>query len=134
MSPDEPIRDPLGRRIVVRLPDLLTVAAALVLWRLFFPALMSADTMTQYGQALTRQYSDWHPVFMSVVLSLVLGLGGTVGLFMLFQCLAGVFGIRALVAECLARLHGGRMPPGAPVAPVAMNGSRCWRCCCCCCP
>jgi hypothetical protein len=35
------------------LPDGATVAVALVLWRLFFPGLMSQDSIIQYGQALT---------------------------------------------------------------------------------
>ncbi|HEX3554159.1 MAG TPA: hypothetical protein VIA62_13115 [Thermoanaerobaculia bacterium] len=110
MSRDESA-PPLALRIASRLPGLLAIAVAVVLWRLFFPALMSADTMNQYGQALTGRYLDWHPPFMAAVLNLVLRLGGTVGLFMLLQCLAGVFGVRALAAACLAQLYGPRLPP-----------------------
>src|SRR4051812_5652539 len=109
MSRDESAPPP-ALRIVSRLPDLLAIAVAVVLWRLFYPALMSADTMNQYGQALTGRYLDWHPPFMAAILGLVLRMRGTVGLLMLFQCLAGVFGLRALAAACLAQLYGPRLP------------------------
>ena len=44
-----------------RLPGILTAAVALVLWRVFFPGLMSQDSILQYGQALTGHYNDWQP-------------------------------------------------------------------------
>ncbi len=95
-----------------RWPDALAVAVALALWRLFFPGLMSQDSIIQYGQAVTGQYNDWQPPLMAIVLRAVLGLGGALGLLMLAQCLAGVFGVRALARESLELLWGDRVPPG----------------------
>jgi hypothetical protein len=94
-----------------RWPDVLTVAVALFVWRLFFPGLMSQDSISQYGQALAGQYNDWHPPLMAIVLRTALGLGAALGLVMLGQCLAGVFGLRALARECLELLCGERVPP-----------------------
>ncbi|HEY2291536.1 MAG TPA: hypothetical protein VGM86_12620 [Thermoanaerobaculia bacterium] len=93
------------------LPGYLAVAVALALWRLFFPGLMSQDSIIQYGQAVTGQYNDWQPPLMAIVLRAVLGLGGALGLLMLAQCLAGVFGVRALARESLELLCGDRVPP-----------------------
>jgi hypothetical protein len=93
------------------LPGYLAVAVALALWRLFFPGLMSQDSIIQYGQAVTGQYNDWQPPLMAIVLRTVQGLGGALGLLMLGQCLAGVLGVRALARECLELLHGDRIPP-----------------------
>jgi hypothetical protein len=92
-----------------RLPDWLAAAAALALWRLFFPGLMSTDSIAQYGQALTGQYNDWHPPLMAIVLHLVFSLGGAIGILMLGQCLAGVFGVRALAGSVIALLVGDRV-------------------------
>jgi hypothetical protein len=93
-----------------RLPAYLTVAVALVLWRLFFPGLMSVDSIDQYGQALTGRYNDWHPPLMAIVLHFVFVLGGAIGLLMLGQCLAGVFGVVALARAAVALLYGDRIP------------------------
>jgi hypothetical protein len=93
-----------------RLPAWLTLAVALALWRLFFPGLMSQDSIVQYGQALTGRYTDWHPPLMAIVLHLVFSLGGAIGLLMLGQCVAGVFGLRALAAAVVAQLQGDRVP------------------------
>jgi hypothetical protein len=95
-----------------RWPDVLTVAVALFIWRLFFPGLMSQDSISQYGQAVDGLYKDWHPPLMAIVLRTVLGLGGALGLLMLGQCLAGVLGVRALAQGCLELLYGDRIPPG----------------------
>lgn len=94
-----------------RLPDLLTAAVAFALWRLFFPGLMSLDSIAQYSQALTGEYNDWHPPLMAIVLKIVLASGGAIGILMLAQCAAGAFGIRALAAAVLATLYGDRIPP-----------------------
>jgi hypothetical protein len=94
-----------------RWPGVLTVAVALFVWRLFFPGLMSQDSISQYGQALAGLYNDWHPPLMAVVLRTVLGLGGALGLLMLAQCLAGALGVRALAQGCLELLYGDHIPP-----------------------
>lgn len=124
-----------------RLPDGLTAAVVFILWRVFFPGLMSADSVAQYGQALTGRYNDWHPPLMSIVLEIVLASGGALGILMLGQCLAGAFGIRALAAACLRFLYGDRIPPHrmawvsllvllallVPVTPLAFHLMTFWK-------
>jgi hypothetical protein len=96
-----------------RWPDLLTILIALAIWRIFFPGLMSADSIDQYGQAVTGRFNDWHPPLLAIAIKVVLGLGGAVGLLMLGQCLAGVFGLRALARACLELFH----PTAADMEP-----------------
>jgi hypothetical protein len=124
-----------------RWPDVLTVAVALFIWRLFFPGLMSQDSISQYGQAVDGLYKDWHPPLMAIVLRTVLGLGGALGLLMLGQCLAGVLGVRALAQGSLELLYGDRIPPRraawlpplvlllllAPVSPLAFYLMTFWK-------
>jgi hypothetical protein len=81
---------------------------ALLVWRVFFPGLMSADSISQYGQALSGRYNDWHPPLMAIVLHAVFLLGGAIGLLMLAQCAAGVFGVVALARAVVALLYGER--------------------------
>ena len=105
-------------------PALVTLLLGLAVWALFFPALMSGDSLAQYHEALSRRFTSWHPPLMAIVLSGVLALGGGLGLLMLVQCLAGVFGVRALAGACLDELLGDRLSPGArawiPVAVLAL--------------
>jgi hypothetical protein len=90
------------------LPDVLTVIAALVVWRIFFPALMSADSIAQYEQARAGIYNNWHPPLMAFVLHLTFSAGGDIGGLMLIQCLTGAFGVRALAAEVIRALWPAR--------------------------
>ncbi len=124
-----------------RLVDLLTVAVAFALWRLFFPGLMSADSIAQYGQAVTGRYNDWQPPLLAIVLKVVLASGGGIGLVTLGQCVAGTFGIRALATSWLAAFYDGRLPPRrlawisltvlvlllAPITPLAFHLMTFWK-------
>ena len=97
-----------GKAKAGRLPDVLLAAIALVVWAVFYPGLLSTDSIVQYRQAVTSVYTDWHPPLMSLVLHAVLALGGSLGFLMLAQCLAGVFGLRALVRSVVALLYEDR--------------------------
>jgi hypothetical protein len=90
--------------------DVITAAIAIVVWRLFFPGLMSTDSVSQYGQALTGSYTDWHPPLMAIVLHFVFSAGGGIGMLMLAQCLAGAFGVRALAREAIVAALPDRLP------------------------
>jgi hypothetical protein len=105
--PQRPQGPSLMRRWLApdRRPDLLTILIALGIWRIFFPGLMSADSIDQYGQAVTGNFNDWHPPLLAIAIKVVLGLGGGIGLLMLGQCLAGVFGLRALARAVLELFH-----------------------------
>ncbi|HSS75830.1 MAG TPA: hypothetical protein VLV54_03710, partial [Thermoanaerobaculia bacterium] len=61
----EPAGATAARRLRERLPDVLTAAVAFVVWRIFFPGLMSADSIIQYGQAVTGRFNDWQPPLMA---------------------------------------------------------------------
>lgn len=93
------------QRILALLPDLLTAGVAVAVWLVFYPGLLSHDSVVQIGQALSGRFTDWHPPLMSVVMSLVLRAGAPVSLLLLGQCLAGAFGVRAFVAACLRQLR-----------------------------
>jgi len=107
----EPAGATPARRLRERLPDVLTAAVAFVVWRVFFPGLMSTDSIIQYGQAVTGRFNDWQPPLMAIVLKIVLASGGALGFLTLLQCVAGVFGIRALATACLEFLYEDRIPP-----------------------
>ncbi|HEY0558377.1 MAG TPA: hypothetical protein VGG20_29265 [Thermoanaerobaculia bacterium] len=89
---------------------LLLTALAVAIWRVFFPALMSYDSIGQLRQAWTGVYDNWHPPLMAIVLHGFLKVGRNVGAVMLAQCLAGLFGVRALVLAWLAALFGPEFP------------------------
>jgi hypothetical protein len=95
-----------------RLPSyLFFLVLAAIVWRVFFPALMSYDSFVQFREAWTGHYDDWHPPLMAVVLHGFLKLGRGIGAVMLAQCVAGLFGVRALVLAWLAAFFGPAVPP-----------------------
>jgi hypothetical protein len=62
---------------------------------------MSPDSLNQYGQAFHGFFEDAHPPMMSIVLWMIMKLGGDIGILILFQCLFAVFGLRTLLWLCL---------------------------------
>lgn len=100
------------KRLSKLIPLALVTGAALLVWRIFFPALMSFDSFTQFRQAWAGRYDDWHPPLMAIVLHLCFRLGRGIGLVTLVQCLAGLLGVRALAAAWLEGAFGGAVPPG----------------------
>jgi hypothetical protein len=117
------------------------IALAVADWRIFFPGLMSMDSVQQYAQARAGLFNDWHPPFMAFVLHVVLSFGAGLGLLMLGQCVAGVLGIRALARATLAAVFGERLSPVArgwiavgcvavlliPVTPLAFYLMTFWK-------
>jgi hypothetical protein len=96
---------------MARISQLLLLVLGLILWRVFFPALMSYDSTIQFNQAWVGRYNDWHPPLLAVVLHLFLKAGRNIGALMLAQCLAGLFGLRALVLAWLRAFFGSAVPP-----------------------
>jgi len=86
---------------------LLLIILGIVLGRLFFPAVMIVDSATQFQQAWDGRFNDWHPPLLAVVLYLFLKAGRNVGALVLIQCLAGLFGLRALILAWLQAFFGG---------------------------
>ena len=75
-------------------PILLIVIAVLI-WQIYYPAIMSPDSIDQYGQALEGNFVDWHPPLMAIILAAVFKLGGGIGTLVFIQCLAALFGLRS---------------------------------------
>lgn len=98
---------------------LLPVALGLVLWRVFFPAIMNYDAIVQFRQAWEGRYTDWHPPLMALVLHLFLKAGRNVGALVLVQCLAGLFGVLAL-ARAWLRAFFGPAPPAPRADAIAL--------------
>lgn len=96
-------------RLMRALPDLITLTAAAGLFNIFYPGLLSNDSIAQYHQAISGLYDNWHPPIMAICLSGVLKLGGTVAWLMFLQCFAGVWGVRFLSEGVLELLFGGRI-------------------------
>jgi hypothetical protein len=85
--------------------DAVLLLVAFGLWRVFFPGLLSADSVAQLHQAHSGAFNDWHPPLMSAALRLVLLSGGGVGQVTFVQCLAGVFGFARLGEELILLLR-----------------------------
>ena len=51
------------------------LVAALVIWRVLGPAIMSPDSLAQYRQAVSGVYNDWHPPLVALALHVVLRAG-----------------------------------------------------------
>ena len=91
--------------VINLLPLVLCGLMGLGVWLIFRPALMNNDSSSQYQQALSGEYRDWHPPILAIVLRGVIKCGGTIGQVTLIQCLAGCFGLYALVVRCLSVLY-----------------------------
>lgn len=87
--------------ITRKAPLLFVFLIVVVLWLLFYPAYMSADSLVQYGQAVSGVYEDWHPPIMAVTLHYILLLGGSISTITFLQTVSGCFGIYALGKEIL---------------------------------
>ncbi|PYQ64431.1 MAG: hypothetical protein DMF53_07440 [Acidobacteria bacterium] len=98
-------------RLSKLVPLALVAGAALLVWRIFFPALMSFDSWVQLRQAWAGRYDDWHPPLMAIVLHQCFRLGRGIGLVTFVQCLAGLLGVRALAAAWLEAVRGPAVPP-----------------------
>ena len=77
------------------------VLIAFSIWMIFYPGLMSPDSMAQYEQAHGGYFNDWHPPFMSIVLWLIIKLGGDIGALILIQCVAAILGLRTILCLML---------------------------------
>ncbi|MGH9844746.1 MAG: hypothetical protein ACREEM_39010 [Blastocatellia bacterium] len=75
----------------------MLLSAAILIWQIFHPALMSPDSIAQYAQAKAGKFDDWRPPLMAIVLSGVMRVGGDLGGLMLLQCFAGLLGPRTLI-------------------------------------
>jgi hypothetical protein len=99
----------------------MLLAAGVLLWLIFYPGLLSYDSLQQYAQARAGDFNDWHPPLMAVVLGLVMRIGGDIGGITLAVCLLGLFGLRAALLE-IASLKIKRSPRLEWLATLAAVG------------
>ncbi|HEU0293821.1 MAG TPA: hypothetical protein VFR47_13860 [Anaerolineales bacterium] len=69
---------------------------ALITWVIFYPGILSVDSLSIIREARLGDFSDIRSPFITILLSLFLQAGGTLGLLTLLQCLLGFFGFRRL--------------------------------------
>jgi hypothetical protein len=79
----------------------LLCLTAIITWRIYYPGIMSPDSIDQYEQALTGNFVDWHPPLMAIVLWMVMKLGGDIAVLILIQSLFALFGLRSLLSLSL---------------------------------
>jgi hypothetical protein len=76
---------------------LLSIALALMAWAIFYPGILSVDSLYTYREALTGQFSDIRPPLLAFVLLIYLKTGGTLASFILLESLLGFLGVRLLL-------------------------------------
>jgi hypothetical protein len=75
---------------------ILSFIFALTTWAIFYPGILSVDSLSIIREARLGDFSDIRAPFITIMLSLFLRTGGTLGLVTLLQCLLGFFGLRRL--------------------------------------
>lgn len=78
---------------------------SVILWMIFSPALMNADSIVQYKQALAGNFDDWHPPIMSIVVYYIILMGGGIAVVTFLQVVSGCIGIYYLSKEVLKLLN-----------------------------
>lgn len=106
----------IWRSIVAVWPALLACALLLLSLALFWPGVATYDAVTQYAQALSGRYDDWHPPIMARLWSLLdpadLGGGPMLGLQLLGYWLGlGALALGVDGRRALAILAIGLFPP-----------------------
>lgn len=85
---------------------LLLFVTAVIVWQIFYPGLLSPDSIGQYTQAQTGIFDDANPPLMSLVLRLFIKLGGGIGTLIFLQCLAALFGLRSIISLSIRLFSG----------------------------
>lgn len=86
----------------------------------FSPGFMSLDSLDQYEQALTHKYSDWHPIIMALVWSLLLKVYDGPHLMLALQ-LAMFFTAMTIIARTIKGRWGIVLIILMPSAPFIHN-------------
>ncbi len=113
---------PVGVRLAAWVLWAGCVLAALGVWIVFWPGLLSSDSIDQVTQARNGAYHDWHPPFMAICLSGLFRLGADLSAVMLAQALLFILGVRALLGALL-RLQLGPTWSCAAIAAAAGGGA-----------
>jgi hypothetical protein len=94
-------------------PPVACLAAAVALWIVFYPGMLSKDSISQYQQAVRHEYNDWHPPLLAICLSGVMALGGDIQHLVLGQAVLGVLGVFYLARRVLRFAFPGSVPPAS---------------------
>jgi hypothetical protein len=73
------------------------LALAVTVWAIFYPGILSTDSLYTYDEAVTGRFTDIRLPLISLILSLFFRAGGTLGLFVLLESLLGFLGVRRLL-------------------------------------
>jgi hypothetical protein len=76
---------------------MIGLVLALTVWAIFYPGILSADSLYAYNEAITGRFTDTRPLLISFTLFLFFKMGGTLGLFILLESLLGFLGVRRLL-------------------------------------
>lgn len=74
---------------------ILLATLAVIIWQIYYPGIMSPDSIDQYEQALEGKLVGWHPPLMSLILSGIFKIGGGIENLIFIQCLAALFALRS---------------------------------------
>jgi len=79
-------------------PSLIVgITLAIAVWVIFYPGILSADSLYTYNEAITGRFTDIRPPFIALMLFVLFKAGGTLGLFILLESLLGFLGVRRLL-------------------------------------
>ena len=92
---------------------LILFIIAIIIWQIFYPGILSPDSLAQYEQALSGIYVDWHPPLMAIILRTIIKLGGGIGVMIFIQCLAAIFGMRSVISLLLRLFSGQKISASA---------------------
>jgi hypothetical protein len=87
-------------------PICILLGVGLFNWAVFYPGLLSLDSVAQYRQAVQGHYTDQNPAIMAICLSAVFRVGGDIQHLMLVQCLCGLAGVYALAVAAAEIVFG----------------------------
>jgi hypothetical protein len=76
---------------------IISLFFALLTWLIFYPGILSVDSLYTFQEASTGRISDIRSPFITMLLSLLLKTGGTIGTLTLLQTLSGFLGLRRLI-------------------------------------
>jgi hypothetical protein len=88
---------------------IISLFFALLTWIIFYPGILSVDSLYTIQEASTGSISDARSPFITMLLALFLRLGGTVGMLTLFQTLSGFLGLRRFILAITSLFPNGKL-------------------------
>lgn len=95
----------VGSRPLVSSSLCISLALAILVWLIFYPGTLSADSLYTYKEALAGEFSDVRPPFITFILHLFLKFNEGLGAFTLLESLLGFLGARRLLLAVSSSLH-----------------------------